>query len=777
MPDSEKADILEYAGKILLAVAASYVFGKVGQLMATPPIYATILWPPSGIALGMMLAYGVRMWPGVFIAAVFLNSPLIEYLLHGKDFTKQDVWASLLMSMGATLQALLANAIIRRFFPLPIAIQRLRDAAFLTVLAGPVGCIVSPSVGIFTLHLFALAPAGTLPLNWLTWWAGDTFGVFVFMPLTLLCTGTLRRVFSIRHETRLFPTVALVTLLIPLCVTLVAWKHASSRATEKSQAQFQHFALESERALLYRMDSYEKSLLSALGLFAGSERVTRAEWRDFAEAIGIGKRLPGIQGIGYVVNTKRKDLALLAAEMKVNGAPDFTIPPLSQGQEYFIIKYVEPVDINGVSLGLNIAFHGARRAAAILSRDTGLAAVTQRITLLQDPDQAPGFILMLPHYKKGAPVTTEDERQKALLGWVYAPFVGRNFMSELTVSQGVDFNLTVYDSPDALPGDLLYSSGKQIRDAAYTVRKELDIKQQKWTFVWASTAGFEQKELSNEPLIILISGLLFTGLLGVLLMTQVQRTEVVERMVEMRTAELTEREAHLAQVVDKLTESNVELERFAYVVSHDMQEPVRMVANFSSLLWHQYQDRMDPAGQKYLGIISDGAKRLQAMIADLLEYARVGQGARGREMVDCKVLLQYVMENLNFLIYEHEAKVVQGELPAFQGYPVQVMSLFQNLINNAIKYQPKGARPVIHIAGEDRGDHILFSVRDNGLGIDAEHLEKIFDPFKRLHTYQEISGTGLGLSVCNIIVANHGGKIWVESTPGQGSTFYFTVMK
>lgn len=777
MTENSSQRMGDYLATISFVAVASYVFGRLGQTMAEAPVYATILWPPSGIALGMMLVYGRGVWPGVFLAAVFLNSPLVAFLLHGTPFMKGDMMMSLLMSSGAALQALLANWMIRRNFALPVAIRQLRDAALFLLLAGPLGCLLSPSVGVTALYVAGTIEPEAALANWLTWWAGDVFGVIVFMPLTLLVTGSLPRVFALKDERRLFPIAVLATLVLSLCVTLGAWKQSTHHAAEKAESFFRHITLESERALQYRMASYEQSLLSGVGLFAGSDDVSRQEWKQFAAAINVKKRFPGINGIGFVAKVEPHELDSFVRRTRLDGAPDYHVHPDIDTRDYFLVKFIEPDETNHAALGYNVAVEAHRREAAEHARDTGMAAVTRRIVLVHDTEQGPGFVLMLPFYASDKPVDTVEERRAALKGWVAAPFVARRFMNDLTVSQGVDFHLTIYDGGGEDPKNLLYASGAIRTGATYVVRKVVEMQQQRWTVVWRSTKSFERKERSNEPLIILFSGLLFTGLLGMLLMMQAQRTDAVERMVEMRTAELTEREAHLAQVVDKLTESNVELERFAYIVSHDMQEPVRMVANFSSLLFHQYQDRMDPAGQKYLGIITEGARRLQAMISDLLEYARVGQGARGREPVNATLLLQYVLENLNFVIYEHEAQVTHGPLPDFQGYPVQFMSLLQNLVNNAIKYQPPGGKPVVHVSAEDQGEFIQFSVRDNGIGIGADNQEKIFEPFKRLHTYQQYSGTGLGLAVCKKIVANHGGRIWVDSTPGQGSTFYFTILK
>ena len=236
-------------------------------------------------------------------------------------------------------------------------------------------------------------------------------------------------------------------------------------------------------------------------------------------------------------------------------------------------------------------------------------------------------------------------------------------------------------------------------------------------------------------------------------------------------------EENRQKLLKRLTESNTELERFAYVASHDMQEPLRMVLNFSEIIAKDYSERLDDEGREYLKIVGDSALRMRDMVADLLDYARLGGDGMRQAPVDMTLELAHVEENLGALVRESAADISSDKLPIITGNAVQLMRMMQNLVANAIKYQPAGRRPVIHVGVQDDGDNWLFFVRDNGLGIDQAFIEQIFDPFRRLHTWDAVKGTGLGLSVCRKIVDNHGGRIWATSTPGAGSIFYFTLPK
>jgi len=226
---------------------------------------------------------------------------------------------------------------------------------------------------------------------------------------------------------------------------------------------------------------------------------------------------------------------------------------------------------------------------------------------------------------------------------------------------------------------------------------------------------------------------------------------------------------------DDLLQSNEELERFAYVASHDLQEPLRMVTNFTSLLNENYADKLDDEAKQYIEFANDGAKRMQGLVEDLLEYARLGGEGDRDENVDVNDILNLVKENLGDAISASKATITHDNLPNIRTNPVRFMRLFQNLIGNGLKYQNEGKAPVIHVSAEEKDGEWLFSIRDNGIGMKQEYCQKIFEPFKRLHGKSQYSGTGMGLSICRKIVENSNGEIWATSTPDEGSIFYFTI--
>jgi PAS domain S-box-containing protein len=242
--------------------------------------------------------------------------------------------------------------------------------------------------------------------------------------------------------------------------------------------------------------------------------------------------------------------------------------------------------------------------------------------------------------------------------------------------------------------------------------------------------------------------------------------------------DITERkryEEELKRTVKDLERSNRELEQFAYVASHDLQEPLRTVASYVELLALKYKGKLDEKAERYIAYTVDGADRMSSLINDLLAYSRIATRGKQFEPVDVNAVLKFVTVNLKKAIAESKAAVTSDALPVVTGDGTQLVQLFQNLIGNALKFRKKDVPPVIRISAE-RGEHEwTFGVHDNGIGIEPRFYERIFVIFQRLHTREEYSGTGIGLSICKRIVERHGGRMWVESKPGEGSSFYFTL--
>lgn len=241
--------------------------------------------------------------------------------------------------------------------------------------------------------------------------------------------------------------------------------------------------------------------------------------------------------------------------------------------------------------------------------------------------------------------------------------------------------------------------------------------------------------------------------------------------------DITERkhlEETLADQTRELARSNAELEQFAYVASHDLQEPLRMVSSYMQLFSRRYKGKLDADADEFIAYAVDGATRMQRLISDLLMYSRVGNKGKEPQPTDCNTIINNALDNLQEALRESCAEIHVLPMPIIMGDDVQLTQLFQNLIGNAVKF--RGVEPPrVSVGAEPHGNYWLFSVRDNGIGIETTNYERIFQIFQRLHSRTSYPGTGIGLAVCKKIVERHGGKIWVESESGKGTTFFFTI--
>jgi PAS domain S-box-containing protein len=253
-----------------------------------------------------------------------------------------------------------------------------------------------------------------------------------------------------------------------------------------------------------------------------------------------------------------------------------------------------------------------------------------------------------------------------------------------------------------------------------------------------------------------------------------QALEAANKEMAFQIEEKGKRADELVMINAELARSNAELEQFAYVATHDLQEPLRAVASCVQLLQKRYEGQLDARADEFITHAVDGTKRMQTLINDLLAYSRISTHAQLFATTDCDLVLREALANLMVAIQESGAAVNHDAMPTVSGDATQLTQLFQNLIGNALKF--RGERSAkIHISAVLRQGEWLFSVADNGIGMEPQYFERVFLVFQRLHTRKEYQGTGIGLAICKKVVERHGGRIWADSKPGEGATFYFTI--
>jgi len=234
--------------------------------------------------------------------------------------------------------------------------------------------------------------------------------------------------------------------------------------------------------------------------------------------------------------------------------------------------------------------------------------------------------------------------------------------------------------------------------------------------------------------------------------------------------------ASIEQINIKLTSSNKEIEQFAYIASHDLQEPLKTISNYVGLFLKKYKGRLDIDADQYLAVIGGATGRMQSLIRDLLNYSKIEKD-KNKTVIDCNILLKDILNDMAISISESNADIYSEQLPVITGYLSGLKSVFQNLISNAIKFRKSDLNPIINITAQAKDKEWLFTIKDNGIGIDKIYYKKLFIIFQRLHNKNEYAGTGIGLAQCKKIIELHGGRIWLESELENGSTFYFTIPK
>ena len=524
------------AGLIAAVAALYFVTGWLGLLMAVPPGYVTPVWPPSGLAMGAVLVAGPRLWPGIFLGAAILNA------FNAETTNLVSIALACTIAMGSTAQAIVGSHLIRGFLGSPVRCDSMRDVMLLMILAGPVACMLAATVGQAALFTAGLVEAQSLGHNWLTWWFGDTLGVFVFLPLVLLSPWHSGSAVKWKGRPLVgFSFSALATVLTALGLTFFAWFATHTSVREKDVEAFGEIAKDSESALLHRMDLYSIALEAGAGYFSVDDLVTVSEWRRFTKAFKLEETLPGINGIGFILPVQRSGLDVFAASKSQAGLQDLTIHPETSADELFIITLIEPRAPNIEAVGLDIAFEANRRLAAIKARDEGIATITERIYLVQDDVRRAGFLMLRPLYRSGVSLDSIEDRRAAFRGWIYAPFIAQRFLEGLTASQDNSLTLSVFDGSTADPDAEIYASAEQPLSGSkpqFRIEKTLRVLDQDWTVVWESTPLFEANVRRREAEIVLASGLSLTGLLGALLISAARRETVIRDKVVEKTTQL-----------------------------------------------------------------------------------------------------------------------------------------------------------------------------------------------------------------------------------------------
>ena len=429
---------------------------------------------------------------------------------------------------------------------------------------------------------------------------------------------------------------------------------------------------------------------------------------------------------------------------------------------------------NEAAFGLDFLSEPTRRAALERTIRTGRPEATAPVRLVQDPVGRPGFLAMLS--------VDDPTHAGRVIGVAYAGFRTGVLVDSVVPRADRGAHLELYDlgaagGRDTGLRDAIATYDDEVRpdrDALSPERAEhgsstidVTVMGRRWALYYAPDRSLASSGQALRDWLPLAIGAMLAAfaawMLGASLRTERRAVALAERMTESLRASQTD-----------LARSNAELERFAYVASHDLREPLRTITGFLALLSRRHRDQLDDDGREFIDLAVAGAKRMDCLIAELLEYSRTGRAEPAAEPTDLDAAWGLAVHNLSAAIAEAGAEVTADPLPTVLADRGEMVQVLQNLLGNAIKYHG-GAAPRIHAEAIRRDEMWEIAVRDDGPGIDPRHHDRIFVLLQRLHRQDEVEGTGIGLAICKKIIEHHGGRIWVESEPGAGARFAFSL--
>ncbi len=549
---------------------------------------------------------------------------------------------------------------------------------------------------------------------------------------------------------------------LSLMITLVAWYVASGQNADKAE---QHFDREADEALTQLRDHirhYEDALWGGVAAVeANGGDMRRDEWAIFASTLQIGKKYPGINGIGIIHQVEPEALNGYLADQRET-LPDYGIHPPHDQDIFFPISYIEPTAPNQAAVGLDMAHEANRLGGILRARDTGTAQVTGPIVLVQDEGRTPGFLFFAPWYTDD----DSDDRAGSFVGAVYAPFVVKNLIDGALGGFDRQVSLRLTDNGEVMYDDALRDVVDIDPEPLFERRERLDLYGRTWEFDIASTVTFRETTSNREPIIILIGGIIIDSLLLGLFV-------VLTRSNRRALAYADDVTSELLRNGERLEASNAELEKFAYAASHDLKTPLRGIANLTEWLREDLGDYLggasaNPDVARNFDRVDNQLDRMNELIEGLLAYSRVsGPAEIGTDTIAIADLVSDL--RLDFGLDEQQLGFSgedQMDVPAAL-YLKQVVT---NLVSNAVQHHDRLGEATITVTAQRTEDHLELTVSDDGPGIDPIHQQRIFEVFQTLGG----SGTGIGLSVVRKIIDKQKGTIVLHSEPGVGTTFNVT---
>lgn len=593
--------------------------------------------------------------------------------------------------------------------------------------------------------------------------------------------------------------LAWVILFASAVISAGAWYISHTSVMNAAETRFKFMAEDIQLAIQRRMTEHEATLWSGIGLFKSSENVTRAEFHEFVKALNLETFLPGLQGMGYAEFVRAGAEKAHIDRVRSEGFPEFSIRPPGKRAAYSSIVYLEPFSGRNLrAFGYDMFSEPTRRAAMERARDTGQAAISGMVTLVQETksDVQRGFLMYLPHYKKGYPLNTLEERRQALAGFVYSPFRMNDLMKGILGRVDQEIQFSVYDGVEVNADRNMYQSnwleagsGQTNYQPAFTGSKLINVAGREWTLAFASKPNFISASEENQPLLVAAGAIVVDILLFLTISSLTSQRARSMRMARDMTRELrqakeaaeraAENEIVLRRATQetnhKLKEANEGLLKFSSIVAHDLRAPLKRVETFVDILREDYAESFDSDGKDILTRIERGVNRMRMMLDSLHSYSKCAGVSIEGKTASVEAIVSEAIETLEGVT--GKAKITHDIESGLYvaGDRILLGHVVQNLISNSLKFCDKPIAEIEVRAERFGDDRVAISVSDNGIGIEPQHAGRVFNMFERLHDEDEYEGTGIGLAICKKIVTDHYGEIAVDTSYQDGARIVFSL--
>ena len=685
------------------AVAVAYcVAGRLALILAIPPGYATAVWPAAGVALVAILVFGYRVWPGILIGHFFANV-FTAYDISSLGATLKSVALPLTIACGGVLQAVCSAALIRRVIGPTIVLQDEKEIATFLALGGPVGCLISATLGQVSLYASGMVSGPDIPFSWFTWWVGDTIGVMVVAPVLLAWLASPRDRWRTRRAALTWSTMVALALAVGLYV------YISGREQQRIRAEFERTADTLGRLFTDAVDRHLEAVNALHDLYTSAGLMDRADFAAFARPLHL--RHPGVQALEWAPVVPDAQRAKLEDDVRREGFPTFAITdPHQEGRmspapyrpQYVPVLFVEPLAGNEIALGFDLNSLPSRRDVVDRARDSGAATASGRLMLVQERGQQFGVFVALPVYRRGAPQSSIEQRRSALLGYVLGVYrIGDLVRAALADAEFSHIDLTVADDTAPPAERVLYQRRGQGASLAWSRAATAAVGDHQWSIHLAPSADYAILHRNWQAWTVLSVGLLFASVLEMMVLLMTERAAAIQRVVEQRTAQLR----------DALKEKETLLQEIHHRVKNNLQV-------VSSLINIQ-QRKLGPGASRQA--LQECQTRVQAiaLVHDKLYQSRDYSSVPFSQYARDLAANVFHAAGLSSGAVKLEVEVSEVSLGVDKAIPCGL--ILNELVTNALKHGFPQDRPgTVRVElGQTADGHVRLAVSDDGVGLPA----------------------------------------------------------